>query len=395
MGLLDRLRGGRGSAAPAPTAATAGSVFLLGGQDDLEIVGELAYQDVLWRLCGGTIGDRIRCDIVAVLVPEPMNPYDANAIAVQIGGRTVGYLSRATAQEYLPGLKQVMSARGGYVALRGVIVGGGYYDDGPGRLGVWLEHDPADFGVRPVAFSRPVPPGHSSVDGVMRTGFTEAWLTDAEDDSYDLSWFNDLPEADRPAIAKLRELLVADPDPIDRHFQFAELESRLYRSRDLYESALAEYDEACARHDAEMETICEAFVAKWGKVPLLDTYRQMAIRQQKKKDWQACKWWAERGLALYGNRAARQEAVEDLIKRRNRATAKLESAVTPRQQTQLKNPHRAVVATTPSYGIPDMSTSHAELEVLVCQECGCRFERMRVRGRKPTLCPPCRSAANA
>ena len=33
-------------------------------------------------------------------------------------------------------------------ALRGVIVGGGYYDDGPGRLGVWLEHDPADFGMR-------------------------------------------------------------------------------------------------------------------------------------------------------------------------------------------------------------------------------------------------------
>ena len=91
-----------------------------------------------------------------------------------------------------------------------------------------------------------------------------------------------LPEADRPAIAKLRELLAADPDPIDRHFQFAELEARLYRSRDLYESALAEYDEACVRHDAEMERICEAFLAKWGKIPLLNTYRQMAIRQEKK-----------------------------------------------------------------------------------------------------------------
>src|SRR5262249_46572532 len=105
MGLLDRLRGGRGWSASARAAAPGGSVSLLDGQDDLEVVGELAYQDVLWRLCGGTVGDRIRCDIVAVLVPEPMNPYDANAIAVQIGGRTVGYLSRATAQEYLPGLK--------------------------------------------------------------------------------------------------------------------------------------------------------------------------------------------------------------------------------------------------------------------------------------------------
>jgi hypothetical protein len=27
-----------------------------------------------------------------------------------------------------------------------------------------------------------------------------------------------------------------------------------------------------------METICEAFWKKWAKVPLLETYRQMAIR---------------------------------------------------------------------------------------------------------------------
>ncbi len=396
MGLLDRLRGRPGSLAFARAEPPAVPVFLLDGQDDLEVVGELAYQAALWRLCGGTVGDRVRRDSVAVLVPEPANPHDANAIAVQIDGQVVGYLSRATAQEYLPGLKHVMSVRGGYVALHGVIVGGGHYDDGPGRLGVWLEHDPADFGVHPASFSRPAPPGHPSAGGVMRTGFTEAWLTDAEDDSYDLSWFNHLPEADRPAIGKLHELLAAGSDPIDRHFQFAELETRLYRSRDLHESALAEYDEACARHDAEMESICAAFMAKWGKVPLLDTYRQMAIRQQKKKDWAACKWWAERGLALYGQRAAREEAVEDLIKRRDRAVARLEATAMPRRQIQLDGPHRAVIAATPSGGgMPGTGDSDAELEVLICQECSCRFERMRVRGRKPTLCPPCRTAAKA
>jgi len=388
MGLLDRLRGGR---AEAPAV----SVSLLSGQDDLEVVGELAYQAALWRLCGGTPGDRVRCDIVAVLVPEPTNPYDANAIAVQIDSQVVGYLPRATAQEYLPGLQRLMAVRRGYIALRGVIVGGGYYADGPGRLGVWLEHDPADFGLHPALSSRPAPLGHPGGEGVMRTGFSEAWLTDAEDDSYDLSWFNDLPEADRPAIAKLRELLAADPDPIDRHFQFAELETRLYRSRDLYESALAEYDEACARHDAEMEDICGAFMAKWGKIPLLDTYRQMAIRQQKKKDWEACRWWAERGLALYGQRAAREEAVEDLIKRRNRAVEKLEATTVQRQPVPLENSSTAVVATTQPGGIPSTTESDAELEVLVCQECGRRFERMRVRGRKPMLCPLCRTAAKA
>ena len=392
MGLLDRLRSGRQPSVPEGSGPTTASVCLLGGQEDLEVVGELAYQADLWKLCRGTLGDRIRCDIVAALVPEPANPHDPNAISVQIDGHVVGYLPRATAQEYLPGLRDLMAKRSAYVALRGVIVGGGYYDDGPGRLGVWLEHDPGDFGVHPASLHLG-PRGYPGTGGVMRTGFTEAWLTDAEDDSYDLSWSNELPEADRPAIAKLRDLLAVDPDLIDRHFQFAELETRLYRSRDLYESALDEYDETCARHDAEMESICAAFMAKWGKIPLLDTYRQMAVRQQKKKDWQACKWWAERGLALYGQRAAREEAVEDLIKRRNRALAKLEEAAAPGRHTRRENRNGPEV-TPPSPGeVQESVGPGVELEVLVCQHCGSPFERMRVRGRKPTLCPPCRSLA--
>jgi HIRAN domain-containing protein/FPG/IleRS zinc finger protein len=326
-----------------------------------------------------------------VLVPEPTNPHDPNAIAVHIDGDLVGYLPRGVAQEYLPGLLHLMSRLGGYIALRGVIVGGGYYADGPGRLGVWLEHDPADFGIAPLHLSRSQLPGSVNPDGVMRTGFSEAWLTDAEDDSYDLSWFNQLPEADRPAIAMLRELLATDPDPIDRHFQFCELETRLYRSRELYESALAEYDQACALHDAEMQQICAAFMAKWAKIPLLDTYRQMAVRQQKKKDWQACRWWAERGLALYGDHAAREEAVEDLIKRRNRAAAKLETTAEPTRH--VRPDPTAITAQRQSRSNPANLHPASELEVLTCQQCGSSFERMRVRGRKPTLCPACRATA--
>ena len=155
----------------------------------------------------------------------------------------------------------------------------------------------------------------------MRTGFSEAWLTDVDDDSYDLSWYNELPEGDRAAITRLRTLLESDPDPIDRHFQFSELETRLYRSRDLFASALDEYDQACRAHDAEMDGICRAFMAKWGKIPVLETYKQMAIRQQKHKDWVQCIWWTERGIALYGDSPAREAAVEDLQKRRQRALA--------------------------------------------------------------------------
>jgi hypothetical protein len=291
------------------------------GDEDLEVVGESNYQDDLWALCGGSLGDRVRCDTVAVLVPEPDNPHDANAISVRIEGKVVGYLSRQIAATYVVGLTAVMARSGAHMALRGVIVGGGHYADGPGRLGVWLSHDPADFGI---ARTRPVSARVYGVsEGTMRTGFSEAWRTDLEDDSYDLSWFSSLPEADRPAIAMLRDLLSRERDVLDRHFQFAELEARLYHARDLYETALSEFDEACRRHDAEMDVIRVALIAKWGKVPVLETYRQMAIRQQKQKDWSACLWWCERGLALYGAQAARDEAVEDLVKRRNRAMSKV------------------------------------------------------------------------
>jgi hypothetical protein len=101
-------------------------------------------------------------------------------------------------------------------------------------LGIWLSHNPVDFGLAP-----PVP----ALAGAMRSGRTEALLTDAEDDSYDLSWLHRLPSDVRPAIHELRRLLEHDPDPIDRHFMFCELEDRLYRSRDVFASALTEYDE--------------------------------------------------------------------------------------------------------------------------------------------------------
>ncbi|MGH9214033.1 MAG: HIRAN domain-containing protein [Acidimicrobiales bacterium] len=371
------------------------SAHLFGGDEDLEIVGEASYQDALWTICRGSLGDQVRHRVVAVVVPEPDNPYDPNAIAVHVEGDRVGYLAREDAARYGPGLHGLMERCGGYVALSGVIVGGGYYDDGPGRLGVWLDHDPADFGLRPSR--RTGPAGRPAADrGAMRTGFSEAWMTDLDDDSYDLCWFDELPDADMPAIAMLRSLLATDPDPIDRHFQFAELESRLYRCRDLYDTALNEYDAACQAHDSEMEVICQAFMAKWGKVPLLETYRQMAIRQQKEKDWRTCLWWAERGLALYGNNAARLEAVEDLLKRRNRALAKLDTSMTTSATSQQRTDAtvRSALAdgSSPSPQ-PIAAGVSGEIEVLVCSRCGGSFERIKVRGRKPLLCPDCRTTA--
>lgn len=120
--------------AARPVGPRVVSANLYSGDEGLEVVGENNYQAHLWEICGGVLGDRIRHEVVAALVPEPENEYDANAISVQVDGRTVGYLARAEAIEYGPGLLGLMRDTGAHVALKGVIVGGGQYDDGPGRL---------------------------------------------------------------------------------------------------------------------------------------------------------------------------------------------------------------------------------------------------------------------
>jgi tetratricopeptide (TPR) repeat protein len=247
---------------------------------------------------------------------------------VWIDWQKVGHLSREDAAAYRRGLLDLQTKNGKSIALLGVIVGGGIREDGPGYLGVWLWHDPADFGLTAI-----VPPPSSELRASMRTGLTEALRTDLEDDSYDLSWLQRLPANPIDAIRRLRQLLQDDPDPIDRHFMFCELEERLYRSREAFTSALAEYDDACALHDAEMDGIRDALLQKFGKMPLLETYRQMAIRHQKAKDWAAALRWAERGLQLYGQNAARPEAVEDLAKRVAAYSRKLSTDDTSRTRT--------------------------------------------------------------
>jgi tetratricopeptide (TPR) repeat protein len=352
------------------SSARFGGYLLYEGRHDLEIVGESNYQDALWRAVDGRTTERVRAEIRAILATEPDNPHDSNAISVWIDGNKVGYLCREDAAAYLPGLLALQDKAGCYIALLGVVTGGGIRQDGPGLLGVWLYCNPIDFGVEPI-----LPPPASALRATMRTGLTEALLTDEEDDSYDLSWLQRLPSDHSAAIRRLRDLLREDPDPIDRHFMFCELEERLYRSRDAFSSALDDYDEACTLHDAEMDVIRDALLQKFGKVPLLETYRQMAVRQQKAKNWAEALRWAERGLALYSSNAARPEAVEDLRKRVSAYRVKVAGA---RELTV-----RAVPVAAKAYG--------SGTETLTCESCGTQFVRMIRRGRKPTTCPTCRS----
>jgi hypothetical protein len=292
-------------------------VQLLDGGMDLEVVGESHYQENLWQLAGVRRNpeEQVRVAVNAVLVPETDNPYDANAVSVWVDGLMVGYLSRDDARRYRPGLLALQREHGMPIALPGVIVGGGMRADGPGRLGVFLRHDPVDFGLRPPPVAQPAQ--H------MRTGLSEAFTTEGTGSTSHLSWMRDLPADEIRAISTLRKLLVGETDPLDRHFMYVQLEALLYRSREAFASALDEYDQACRRHDAEMDDIRQAFMTEWGQVPVLETYRQMAIRQQKAGDFEQALWWAERGIAVYGNDAVRLEAVEDLQHRATAYRAKL------------------------------------------------------------------------
>lgn len=306
--------------------------MLLGGDDTLEVVGESFHLDNLWQIVGGRPSMAIRRPIQAALVPELYNPYDENAVAVRIDGLQVGHLSRQDALDYRPGLQQLCRHHEGHhIGLRGVIIGEG------DLLGVFLDHDPADFGVSRKQFYRSVPE--------LRTGLSEALGTDFDDESYDLSWLAKLPRDDTGAVTYLRQWLLQDRDPISRHYLYCHLQKSLYRLRELSPTMLAEFDEACALHDAEMDVIRECLVAKFGKMPMLETYRQVAIRHQKAKNWSAVLWWSERGLRLYGDLAGRPEATEDLKKRAAIAGSKVAAASEPKTSKAASGSAPSVSAT--------------------------------------------------
>ena len=161
------------------------------------------------------------------------------------------------------------------------------------------------------------------------------------------------------------------------HYMLSELEHRLDKCRDAFASALDEFDEACAQHHEEMETIRPALLQKLGSIPVVEMYRQACIRCKKAKRWADAREWAERGIRTYGDNAARPEEVLDLRRRLVDATAKIDSA--ERREPRQTRPRAARSACRPR-----------ELERFICTSCGTTFERPRTTGRKPQFCPDCR-----
>ena len=114
--------------------------FLSGpGDYFIQVVGESSYQDALERICGGRTEDGANEFVDAFLILEDTNPNDRNAVRVDIGGMTVGYLTPHFAIQYRHRLVEA-----GYPRLVGSCrahIRGGWQrgDQDRGHFGVWLD----------------------------------------------------------------------------------------------------------------------------------------------------------------------------------------------------------------------------------------------------------------
>jgi len=162
---------------------------VLGGPESLEVVGESFHQDVL-RAIVGPSESYVRVPVVATLCPESDNGHDPNAIAVWISGSQVGHLSREDAVRFRSRILALHQQAGGWIGLPGVVVGGG---EGRPSYGVFLDYEPATFGLGVVSIAKDRSRGHL-VGERVRTGLSMAVVSDAQDDSLDLGWRAGIPE---------------------------------------------------------------------------------------------------------------------------------------------------------------------------------------------------------
>jgi hypothetical protein len=106
----------------------------------VDVVGESFYQDAIEEAAGGRSEDGAVIPLVtAQLVREPGNPHDHNAVRVDIGGQTCGYISRYEAPDYHDVLA-AMAEIGRPATCRAWITGG--WDrggDDRGHFGIRLD----------------------------------------------------------------------------------------------------------------------------------------------------------------------------------------------------------------------------------------------------------------
>jgi len=108
----------------------------LKGKGRVGVVGERSYEPALVAVTCGRTELGVNVGVLAALVPEPDNPYDPRAVAVQVDGQTLGYLSKSDAKAYGAVLEKVTAD--GKLAFCNATIRGGWDRGGEDR---------GDFGV--------------------------------------------------------------------------------------------------------------------------------------------------------------------------------------------------------------------------------------------------------
>jgi Protein of unknown function (DUF4236) len=119
------------------TAQPQSGAFVSGnGGYHFEVVGESHYQADLERIVGGRTEDSASYKCVAILTPEPDNPYDPQAVCVSVKGRKVAHLSRDWAAKF----KAALAANGYAQAECNALIVGGWDRGGDrGNFGIKLD----------------------------------------------------------------------------------------------------------------------------------------------------------------------------------------------------------------------------------------------------------------
>lgn len=109
------------------------------GSFELPIVGEQSYVANFEKIFGKRGRDGVNVQCTALLIPEPDNAYDKNAVRVVISKQVVGYLERESAKKLCDSMKR--TKRWGVVVQVQASVRGGWYrgESDQGEFGVWLD----------------------------------------------------------------------------------------------------------------------------------------------------------------------------------------------------------------------------------------------------------------
>ncbi len=115
---------------PLPVPRSVLPSWLSGSGDyGLHAVGMSHYEPAFLQICGPRTADGVEQEEMAELVLDPANPYDRNAVRVEIRGLHVGYLAKADAVAFRQRLA-LEHIPGDRFPCKAEIVGGwegGYY----------------------------------------------------------------------------------------------------------------------------------------------------------------------------------------------------------------------------------------------------------------------------